>query len=497
MKFRGKSLVLLPLSLMMLASCGGPEGDNPINDENAIIKNQVSIELKTTAGKQNLAVINRYVESFKEVEPNVNITVTQYSGDYSSLAQNIIDGFAVGNYPDLAMVYPDAVADFINYAKCYNLDSYINNATYGWSEEELADIVPAFLEEGKEYIIPGTYSLPFSKSTEVVYYNKDVILREWPGINNGNPITENYLNNLTWEEFWGELCPAIMAYVAEHPEEGILDTTQPDYAIMGYDSDANFFITLAEQYGYDYTSVDQNTGKGSADFVNDGMKGLIKDLSTYANKHYILTQKSTGKRANDYFKTNQVLFSVGSTAGATYQVDTANPIDMGIMKLPHAEGKEEKVILQGPSMAFLSHQKNDGSIDTDRQLASWLFYKHMITGKTENGYNAAEWSFQTNYLPVLRSIYESDDYKEIYDESQYPENSTYEIACCRIAELATELNDSYFTSPAFPGSNSCRDEVDTLLGTAVKEGTSGGTLSDSRINELFNTAFTNASKDIK
>ena len=70
MKFRGKSLVLLPLSLMMLASCGGPEGDNPINDENAIIKNSVSIELKTTAGKQNLAVINRYVESFKKVVGN-------------------------------------------------------------------------------------------------------------------------------------------------------------------------------------------------------------------------------------------------------------------------------------------------------------------------------------------------------------------------------------------------------------------------------------------
>lgn len=499
MKF--KKLVLLPLSLMLLVSCGGNDEPNtpPVTNEDAFIKTPVNIELKTTAGKSNLTVINRYVEAFKKVEPNVTVTVTQYSGDYSSLATNIIDGFSVGNYPDLAMVYPDAVADFINNAKCYNLDPYINHPEYGWTEEELANIVPAFLEEGREYIIPGTYSLPYSKSTEVVYYNKDVILRRWgPEINNGNPITENYLNNLTWEEFWGELCPAIMKYIDEHPNELILDKSQTDYAIMGYDSDANLFITLAEQYGYDYTSVNQQTGKGSADFNNDGMKGLIKDLSTYASKHYILTQHSTGKRANDYFKTNQVLFSVGSTAGATYQVDSTNPIDMGIMRLPQAEGKEEKVILQGPSMAFLAHQKSDGSVDEDRKLASWLFYKFMITGgDAETGYNAAEWSFQTNYLPVLKSIYDSADYKEVYDETQYPENSTYEIACCRIADLVSDFNDSYFTSPAFPGSNSCRDEVDSLLGDAVKEGTKNGTVSDSWLDQHFKTAYDNAYKDIK
>ena len=499
-----KKAVLLPAFLMLATSCGGTSGETPVVDGDFFIKEATTIQLSTTAGKSNLQVINRYIEDFKEIEPNVTVTVQQIQSDYSGLASNIIDGFAVNNYPDMAMVYPDAVADFIDYGKAYDLEPYMYNEEYGWTDEEIKNIVPEFLEEGKKYTVNGTYSLPFSKSTEVVYYNKDAIenlVLEGDGngnyqFNNGNPITVEVLNNLTWESFWGELCPAIMYYVENNPNGAtLLDTSGDDYAVLGYDSDANFFITLAEQYGYDYTAIENGIGK--ALFVNDGMKALMKDLSTYASKHYVLTQKSTGKRANDFFKVNQCLFSVGSTAGAQYQIDSSNPMNVGVMKLPRAEKGEEKVILQGPSMAFLSHPGSDGRIDENRKLASWLFYKFMITGDAENGYNSSKWAFQTNYLPVLKSTYETEDYKMIYDESQYQDKKTLDVLCCRIATLCTELTNSYYTSPAFKGSSGCRDEVDNLLGKVVAYGTDNGkTIPDSDLNAYFQTAFDNAAKEI-
>ena len=75
------------------------------------------------------------------------------------------------------------------------------------------------------------------------------------GINNGNPINETYLNSLTWEEFFGKLCPAIMDYIKTPDGANLLNTKDGDYYIMSYDSDDNLFITLAEQYGYDYTAI--------------------------------------------------------------------------------------------------------------------------------------------------------------------------------------------------------------------------------------------------
>ena len=132
-----KKAVLLPAFLMLATSCGGTSGETPVVDGDFFIKEATTIQLSTTAGKSNLQVINRYIEDFKKIEPNVTVTVQQIQSDYSGLASNIIDGFAVNNYPDMAMVYPDAVADFIDYGKAYDLEPYMYNEEYGWSEEEI------------------------------------------------------------------------------------------------------------------------------------------------------------------------------------------------------------------------------------------------------------------------------------------------------------------------------------------------------------------------
>ena len=42
---------------------------------------------------------------------------------------------------------------------------------YLGDEYDASDFVPAYLEEGQQYIRQGTYSLPFLKSSEVMFYN--------------------------------------------------------------------------------------------------------------------------------------------------------------------------------------------------------------------------------------------------------------------------------------------------------------------------------------
>lgn len=481
-------LGLLPLALGLLAGCNNNTPVDDGKDDTDITQLKTEITFQSTMGKDNQASVNRCIEDFNKTYPNITVNLSIYSGSYSALANDITSKFATDTYPDLAMVYPDAVADFIDYGKGVKLDDFMNNADYGWTKEDLADIYPAYIKEGQQYTVEGTYSLPLCKSTEVVFYDKGKINGlTLTGVNNGNAINEDYLNNLTWEEFFDVLCPAIMT---QKPE--LIDKTNGagQYSVLGYDSDANFFITLAEQYGYDYTSI--KNGEGSCDFNNDNMKGLVKKINDYAQKGYLLTQAGTGKRTNTYFTAGQCLFSIGSTGGTKYQFSDTNPLDVGVFKLPHAGSgaKKNANILQGPSMAFLSHPKSDGKgVDTDRELGSWLFYKHFTTTKWNT-----DWTLTTNYNPIRASVAESDDFKEANDVDANA-LKTLSMLGARVNNFVPKVSEYYYTSPAFKGSNACRDEVDTIIGNAAKY--TGTVSSDETIAAWFKTAYDASMKAMK
>lgn len=456
-----------------------PTDPQPTVQTGPFITEPTTISFQTTAGKANQVYLNDFIADFQQVEPNVTVILDIVSGSYSDIANQITSGFAIGEYGDLAMVYPDAVADFIDYGKAFDVSPYMTNKDYGWSDEDMEDLVETFLDEGRNYTVKGVYSLPFSKSTELVYYNREKVLGlTLDGVNSGNPITENYLERLTWEEFFDVLCPAIVAYTNTEKGKNLIDKTGKDWAIMGYDSDDNLFITLAAAYGIPYTSI--KNGEGSVDFVNADMKALVKKFNGYSKNHYILSQGGTGSRANTFFTADQALFSVGSTAGAQYNYSTSNPMDVGVFKLPKPAGKQTKTILQGPSVAFLTHPNSQGKVDQNRKLASWLFYKFMV-----NKENSLAWAIGANYMPVRLSGYESEDYLETYDVANCPEK-TLDLLTARIANYVPDITDTYFTSPAFKGSNECRNQVGALMGKAL---TSTNDATDTNLDQWFKDAY--------
>lgn len=486
---KSKLLAVLPVavSALVLASCG-PE--RQLSDK-GFIREFTKIELRTTAGAESIKVLQNMAEKFmKDVEPNVTVEVKKYSGSYTALANDIETGFSAGTHPDMAMVYPDAVASFIDNGFAYNLESYMNNEEYGWSEDDFDDLVPSFLEEGRQYKVNGTYSLPMSKSTEVMYYHDSIIGLTIPNVVDTGEIriNETYLENLTWEEFFGTLCPSIVAYTETSAGANLIskDGTagNKEWAVLGYDSDDNLFITLSQQYGIPYTSVDKETGEGEFLFNNAQAKEKMYEWNEYAKKDYVLSAGSTGFRANDYFKANQVLFSIGSTAGSKYQYNAGDEIS--VCRIPQAENKDKKVILQGPSMAFLSHKDNEGRQDNNRKLASWLFYKYMAEPE-----NTLNWSLSADYMPIRQSGYQSDEYKEFYDESQYSEGE-YGMLTSRIANYVGSLTNDYFTTPAFKGTTQSREGVGAIMTKALTK-----TSSKAEIDAQFQSSYEEAVKAAK
>ena len=475
------------------------------DDDGYFIKEKTEITFMSNSSYGDL--IDSFITSFQELEPNVTITNTKESASYDGVKDKVVENIAIKNYPDLVVLYPDAIGTLMDYDVVAQLDDYINNESYGWTEDDLDDYIPAYLTEGKEYTVEGTYSLPFAKSTEAMFYNKGVLIGlDLSGvdatINGGKALTEEYINNLTWDELFDKLCPAIMTYNdnldADH--KILKDNGTYTKAIFGYDSDDNFFITLAEQYGYGYTSVDPVTGEGKllfniddidsdADGKNDtnGMKQLIKKFKGAYDKGYLFTKGSSngGNYTNYSFTADSALFTIGSTGGLKYQVASDNHIDTAVARIPQAPagtGHKTAIINQGPSICVLDHG------DANRKLASWLFYKFMT-----NSQNSLQWSVNTGYSPIRYSSMESADYLEITSE-EGKAAGTLDMVKARVAKYVArkDVADYLYTSPVFKGSDEAREQVGSIITTVfTKEGAD-----DAFIKKTFSDAENEVKKNM-
>jgi multiple sugar transport system substrate-binding protein len=434
------------------------------------ITEDTEITLWSITGQNNQAQLQSYVDAFMRLEPKVKVNnIIQTGMGYNELKDAVVKGFPTNNYPDIVQCYPDHVAEYINYNKAVDLDPYINNETYGWSDFDKEDIIETFLDEGMEYTVEGTYSVPYCKSTEAMFYNADALVgldlsstKDGKDINGTGRLTKNYLDNLTWEDLFDKLCPALIEYNDSLPEgKKILLNDQDYHAVFAYDSDDNLFITLCEQYGLGYTSVDTATGKGDFNFYSDEeSRNKIADLlvkwNEYARKGYIISKGSAGNNyTNEYFTKNNTLLSVGSTGGVKYQV--SEKFNVNETKIPHAAGKDFKVINQGPSLTVLDHD------DENRRLASWLLYKTIT-----NEDNALDWALNSGYMGIRKSSVNSEVYQEAMDTDEQ-EEKTLDMLLAKNKQYTAQEDvlAGLYTSPAFVGSSTARTQVSGVMTKAL------------------------------
>ena len=511
MKLKKFGLVLL--FPMMLASCGGqassiaPDAGNSSTsvventsstsaEETCFIKEDTTISIWSTTGKDNKVFLDQFIEEFQKAEPHVTVDNHIISGNYSDIKTNTLQGFGADNYGDLVVCYPDHVADYINAGKAVDLTPYIENAEYGLTDKD--DYYNAYIEEGQQYSIPGTYSLPYCASTEAMYYNYDVLkgldLSDYDAtINGGNPITQSYLNNLTWEEIFEHLAPAIKAHDAANPKSKLIKDGD-NTAVLGYDSDDNLFITLCAQYGIPYTHINEVTGEGVFDFYeNEEARNKLADIlvkyNGYFKNGYITTQGVLKAYTNTLFTAQNSLFSVGSTAGVSHQFSTSNPMDVEVTSIPKAADGDLKTIKQGPSLCILSHGalgKPDTNEVKNRKLASWLLYKTITSSK-----NSTTWSLNTGYTPIRKSTKESKKWLE-YTEYEDLDANTIDSLKARNAEYTAQdkIQNSLFTSPAFLGSSTSR----TAVGAALTQALQATSLDKAGALTILSNAYTEAKK---
>ena len=229
-KTRLSFLLLLPLLIGGLSGC---KQEQPSQSEGPEITS-VNVKFWHTFGQTVQNSLNEKINSFKNLVKehdgvDVNIELI-YQGGYDDIATKIRNGYSVGNKPTIAVAYPDHIADYLEISKSageefvVNLDKFIDSETVGFGkeswlgdEEDETDFVEDFFEEGKAHIVPGTYSLPYMKSTEIMFYNLNLLIDAFqyykPEFESSKTKIVNYMKRITWDDFM-ELC----AVINEHKE---------------------------------------------------------------------------------------------------------------------------------------------------------------------------------------------------------------------------------------------------------------------------------------
>lgn len=460
------------LLLATLAGCsGGGRGVKPNFEipEGGYDGSEVTISFYHTMGNTTSAplrdILDKYIKKFNETFPNITIEHEQIGG-YDDVRDNIKEQISIGAQPNMAYAYPDHIALYNKAKAVVTLDNLIDdNKVYtvtnaqgeeveyriGLTKEEKADFIEGYYEAGASFGDGLMYSLPFSKSTEVLYYNKSFFTK----------------NNLkvptTWDEMW-KVCAQIK-------------TIDPKCTPLGYDSANNWFITMCEQMGSGYTSA---TGEHFL-FDNKQNKDWLNDLRDKYQKGYFTTQGLLGTYTSSIFtevgEGNDVIrsyMSIGSSAGATHQRPTKDangnyPFEVGITSIPQLNPNKPRVISQGPDVCIFK-QENPQEV-----LASWLFLKYLTTSVEFQ----AEFGLASGYVPVLKSVSDNEIYKAKLDKADGGDNIS-----SLSAKVCLEQSNAYYTSPAFVGSSTARDQVGALLEAAVSV-----SASEYNLDSLFQNAI--------
>ncbi len=430
------AVLMLTCIIGTLTSCGKNKvaADFVMPENGFDTETPITITFYHSMGANLQAILETAIKDFNKLYPNITIKHESY-GDYDGVRKQIQTEITVGGQPNIAYCYPDHIALYNEAGAVQTLDTLINDPTYGFTQEQLDDFIQGYYQEGNAFGDDKMYSLPISKSTEVLYYNKTFFDQHDLDV------------PTTWEE---------MADVCRRIRE-IDNKSIP----LGYDSEANWFITMCEQYGSDYTSA---SGENFL-FDNKTNRDFVKMFRDWYKNKWVTTQELSGGYTSALFTGEsssstsdskvpagtRSYMCIGSTGGATYQqpniVNGVPEFEVGIASIPQVNPEAPKVISQGPSICIF---KKDNPQEV---LATWLFAKFLTT----NIDFQAGFSMTNGYAPVIKSVAENEIYADFLATASTVNIQAYAV------QVALDQEEAYYSSPAFNGSSVAREQVGYLM----------------------------------
>lgn len=419
-----------------LAACssGNKEQTPETSEIVTTIESPVTIEFWHAMAGTNQEAVDALVEQFNStIGAEKNITVKPvYQGQYTDLKTKTTAALKSGSAPAITQAYPDWVAEYLQSGNVVELDQYIFNDEVGIKDFD--DIIESYRAENSQYEGGKFYSLPFNKSTEVLYYNKTFFDE----------------NNLTVPTTWDEV---------EEVSAKIKELTGK--TAFGIDAPANYFITMVQQFGGQYTN-----SNGDILFAENDAKAAIEALELLQRNSEAGYWRLPGedKYLSGPFMSELLYMYTGSSAGYSH-ISTAD-FEVGIAPIPQISDETGAVIQQGTNVVVFNQNKSQEEV-----YAAYEFAKYLSSYEGNLAFSTT-----TSYLPIRESVIASDEYQTYVTES----NDQTKV-------VGPEQAKYYFYDPSFFNDTYSSYNVRSAVEKAVESVVLNGTSPEQAIQEAINS----------
>ena len=413
---------LLSSALVMttLAGCSSKSGSSDMVTE---LTEPITIEMWHYMNGGQAEALNSIIEDFNATNDK-GITVNAISqGSIGDLNKKVISAAQSNSLPAIINVYPDLATGLIEDNKLVDLALFINDENVGMADE-MDDFVDTFIEETSQWGEGKIYGLPMTKSTEVLYVNKNML--ESLGY------TLEDLEDLTFEK------------LAEISNKAV---TELGVAGFGFDSSSNAFISSLKMDGPDF--VESN---GTINVDNEWVREYMTFFQQQAQSGAFRIA-GEDKFLSNPFVNQKMLCYQGSSAGYAY-LNNDGAFEIAVVEVPVFQGKDKAVMQQGASL-FVTN-----NVSAEAQYAAYEFVKFAT-----NAENTAKFATATGYLPVRKSAIETDIVKNILNDETSLYSKVYNVA-------QEALSYAYYT-PAINNAQSARtvaqEKYEAFMSGSIKD----------------------------
>lgn len=381
-------------------STDGAEGDSAKGE-----KVELEFYFPVAVGGPITKIVDKLVADFEKENPNIKITPI-FGGSYAETMTKVQTAVQGGNSPDLAVLFSIDLYTLLSMDSIEKLNPY-------FEEEYINDFFDGFMANSQ--IGEDVWSIPFQRSTIVMYYNKDAFKEA--GLDPEKPPANwdelvEYAKKLTVKDESGN----VKQWGLEIPSTGYQYwmfqalALQTDKNIMSEDGKEAYFDTPAN----------------------------VEALQFYADlgqKHKVMPQGTIEwATVPSDFLSGKTAMMYHTTGNLTTVKNDAN-FDFGVAFLP--ANKQYGSPTGGGNLYIFK------DIPEENKKAAWKFIEFLTEPE-----RVAQWSIDTGYVATRESAYETEllknyikDFPEAEVAKEQLQYADSELATYQNGNVQKILND--------------------------------------------------------
>ncbi|MEI3606938.1 ABC transporter substrate-binding protein [Pseudogracilibacillus sp. SE30717A] len=425
---KGLMLLLSVLLVVFLAACGGGDSASEKKEKSGD-KTEIDFYFPVAVGGPIANLVDDLVADFEEDNPDIKVNA-KFGGSYEETMTQVMAAVHGGNAPELAVLFSIDLFTLLE-------NDVIEELTPLFDQAYLDDFYGAFMENSS--IDGSVYSLPFQRSTIVLYYNKDAFKEA--GLDPEKPPAN-----------WDEL--------VEYGKKLTIDEGKTQWGLEIPSTGYQYWMlqALALQTEENIMSKDGKEVYFDAPYVKESMEYWL-DLG---NEHKIMPEGiiEWATVPSDFLSGNTAMMF--HTTGNLTNVKENAEFDFGVSFLP---ANNQYGSPTGGGNIYLFKD-----IPEENREAAIKFMEFLTEPET-----IAQWSIDTGYVATRESSYETEalkEYTEVFPEStvarEQLEYADSELATYQNGEIQKLFNDALQSiltgnTSVEDGLKNAQEEADKIL----------------------------------